>query len=753
MDQSAQYRLGYPAYRVFIFGVEVTTDVFSVSMDMHDGAAPNQCQISLNNELDKYVVTTNDLLYINNMEGSELRVPWLSDSSNPGSTNSSFISDKIKDPGVFSPVKKLLLTRKGAIKQSVELDTLTDASGVPIEASPIYSNYFGKDVSQYPMADGLPIFHPMDPVRVFFRDPFDPNKWYHMFAGFVSDMVETTNENNAKILTVTCEDVTKLFRYTRVFANPGITDASKVIFDGDLATQSFWSQKFHDYTLPEVLFTLIFGSDFSRESTAVDSHGATSTSPLRTRLRAIGHFCADLSFVATLGPPPAQGSQADEGEKADNATVGMLSVGSSDQQLQVPVLHLQDRLDMWQLLVDHEVQPSDMYTMATESDRFGHKSYFPLRKALVLGGTDANGKEYVDIKKVISYIGRNPDLYPVDGGGLKILMPRSMGTRNNNLLVKELISSYPLTSDSISVGQILSDTMSRIEFSMYCTPRGDIVMEMPLYDFDPDMFGKDKISKDAIASALQSVGGAKDKSGPGVLLQGMEMFGSTDKDPFMHNYVIKRGDTFSWDNAHVDEKVYTVAVAKHSIIWDQVFSDIVGDLQVVKRDALIPLYGYRTLPLTARGYIKTREAATLYANICLNRMNAEAHSYHITFVPNIRMWINRPVYIQGRNAIATTKSVRHSLTWGSSGEFLTSCDLYAGRTWKGEMSATEPNRPIYTSINGYGTSMLNYAILFGMAPKPDSIDSGLTPLTINVDAFTDKLNDIIKKGNASNGGK
>lgn len=741
MDTDAKYRLGYPAYRVFIFGVEVSDYVQSINTSSHDGASPNQCQISLLNEFDKFVITTNDMLYINNNVGSQLKLPWLQNSTSPGYTNSSFSSDKVKDPGVFSRIKKLLLTRKGAITQQVDASQLDDATGQPVESTTIFANYFGPEIKKYPLADGCPIFHAMDPVRVFFRDPYNPSKWYHMFSGFVSDIVDTTGTNNDKYLNIVAEDPTKLFRHTRVFINPGVTDASQVIFDGDLALQSFWTQKFHDYTLSEVMFTLLFGSDFSRGQIDQPADGPQNTSPMRTRLRAIGHFAGDLSFVATLGSPPPQSSQADQGEQSDPATVGQMSIAAGPgTQHDVPIFHLQDRLDVWQLFLDHIVQPSDMHTMATENDRFIGNTQ--TRKAQV-SSIDSSGNSFVDITKVIGFIGRNPDLYPVDGGRLMILIPHSMGTRNNNVLMKDLITSYPLQSDSVTVGQIISDVMTRLEFSMYCSPRGDIVVEMPLYDFDPDMFGSVQISKDEVSSLISDLGPAAAND---ILIDGINIFGSVDRDPFMSNYVVLRSDTTAWSNAHIDEKVFTVAVAKEAILknWDNgPFSDIYGGLSVVKRDALIPLYGYRQLPLTPRGYIATPDGASLYANICLNRMNAEAHSYNVTFNPNFNMWVNRPIYIQGRNTIATTKSITHNITWGQAGDLTTSCDMYASRTWKGDFSKTDPTRPIFTSINGYGTSLLNYAVLFGYAPLPTSVDSPINSVNKSSDATPDALAGII----------
>ena len=55
---------GFPAYRVFIFGQEVTCDVTSVTANWHDGLEPGTCAITLANKNYRYTITHNDMVQI-----------------------------------------------------------------------------------------------------------------------------------------------------------------------------------------------------------------------------------------------------------------------------------------------------------------------------------------------------------------------------------------------------------------------------------------------------------------------------------------------------------------------------------------------------------------------------------------------------------------------------------------------------------------------------------------------------------------
>ncbi len=696
-----QVRYAYPRYKVFIFGVEVTDDTVGITVNNHDGGAPNTCQITLLNEFDKYIITTDDMAALAQVPGGIPNIPWMKGlkSSGQGPINT---PDSSAAPTITSPRKAAILRAKNSVIQNVSISDREGPTGTSISDTNL-TNYYGTSIKRYPLADGAPIFNSMDPVRIAMRDPFDPSRWYWHFSGFVSDMVDNTNENNQKTLTIVVEDPTKLFRYTRVFLNPGIIDANAAISQEDLRAQSFYSNFLRGLTLPEMFFTLFFGPDKAGTEKILQKNvSASGTSNLSTKLRGIGHFALDSSSYFLFGPDASTVQSGDE-----NAESGLMDVK--------PPVDLGTDLQIWQSLIDHEVQPSDLYTMATESDR-SDSSIIQFRGSLL---DSVGGK--LDIEDVIDLIGTNPQDYLIDGGRLMMLIPNSLGADNRKIVIEDIIQSYAMNSEWHAAGQLMQEVVDRIQFVMYATPKGDIVIEPPLYDFNPGDFGLTQISADNLIDILP-------RSQPGTsnaateLIAGERMFRGNPRGPYGTNYIVQKRDTFHWESAFVDEKVYTIGICPHSIVqnWESVGNtSIVGDLAVVKLLDLIPLYGVRPVPIEPRGFLASKEAATLFANITLNKLNADSHTCNISHVPNITLWLNRPLYIEGRNFIGTTKQLTHAITWGASGDMSTTSDLYAIRTWGGQVAANDPTEPVWTTIGGQGSKPLDYSILWKKAVVPD----------------------------------
>lgn len=739
----ARIRYAFPKFKVFIFGQEITKDVTSVSTSQHDGDAPNICQITILNEKDKYVMTTEDMAFLSKVDVSTLNIPWLkpsqAGSSNPGTVEESGLplkpgdskfSDRLNS-GNFAPEKRAILLRKNseAFKENLSPSERNTPAGLPA-TSTTFANYFNHPVKRYPLVDGSAVFGAMDPVRVFMRDPYDPTRWYHHFCGFVSDVVDNTDENNVKTLTIQVEDPTKLFRYSRIFINPGIVDAKPLIQDEDLKVRSFQANFLKGLSLTEIFFSLMFGPDKtgtqSLQDTTTPDHGTTKMAGVNgeavvtTKMRGIGHFSFDGSGVFTFGPPQ-------DAEFTTTTTVGHASETTEHRQPDAAAwakrpatkpklvdtktpINIANDLPVWQATIDHEVQPSDLWTMLEDSLRStqGDSIVGQVNSTLA-----SNGSGSLDVEAVVDYIGQHPEYYLVDGGRLLMLIPNSLGADNTNVIVNDITQSSFINSEWQSAGKIMWETVNRIQFSIYCTPKGDIVVEPPLFDFDPHDFGMSPIRPSTTST------GSTPKSALDVVAEGNAKFKSNVRGPFGPNYVLTRSDVTSWESAQVDSQVHTIGVGSRHIFqnWESLPNmSIIGGQTVVKIADLIPIYGLRELPCPMKGYVATAEGANYFIQTMLNRTNADAHTLHVQHMPRLQLGINRPIYLQGRNCIATTKNVSHSLTWRS--EMSTSCDLYSTRTWDGTMSATDPTMPVYAPLGGYASRPLNYALLMNKASKP-----------------------------------
>lgn len=774
---ASQVRYAFPAYRVFIFGVEVTSDVTGINVTLHDGSSPNSCQIILLNDEDKYIVTTDDIVAMNpKLKG--INIPWLN-AKNGGALESDKYSNRLQDLSgedfaktvdktIVNLRKREILQKKATARQAFSTNDREDVDGKPIHTN--FTNYYNQNVVNYPVAASLPIFHPMDPVRVFMRDPYDATRWYHHFCGFISDMGDNVDQNNTKTLSIVVEDPTKLFRYTRMVINPGILDAKKVVQDEDLSVQSIGIDPFKGFDLPEIFFTTLFGPDkVGAEKFLQQVRSQLKDTAFPIKIRGVGHFSYDLSGIYTFGPDGLFQATATEDANLNAPEETHLHDNKIDHKL--------SDLSQWQALIDNEVQPSDMWTMATDEDRANRGHLIKARvDPSVAANVDLDGK--LRMEAVITYIGEHPEEYLVDGGKLMMLLPNSLGPTNKNVIWKDIVNASLMETEFTTVGELLYAVIDRIQFVMWCNQKGDMIVEFPMYDFTPSDFGltttnfslKDALpGQNIVPTVLPStvpVGldmsslTAYNESTMAVLEQsdaaglldrirtlrasaaagfksteaGFSDFNDRPRGPFGTGYVITDHDMSNMELGLSDDRVYTIATIPQTLIQFYTTlggTNLIGPPAVVRRPDLIPLYGARQFTLPLNGYIISPDAAIMYANIRLNQANADAHTASIQILPNLKLTINRPVYITRKNIFATPKKVGHSITWGQSGDMGTSLDVYAVRTWNGTM--TKDSEPVFTSIAD--SKPMDWSLLMGSKPeptqKPDAQENSLSGTTVS----------------------
>lgn len=120
-----------------------------------------------------------------------------------------------------------------------------------------------------------------------------------------------------------------------------------------------------------------------------------------------------------------------------------------------------------------------------------------------------------------------------------------------------------------------------------------------------------------------------------------------------------------------------------------------------------------------KGRLRTAEAARLYANLTLNRVNADAHTVGLPIVPRFSCGLNRPYLWKLRNHMGTSADVSHSLAWN--GGWRTSIGLRYLRGWTGML--TVDNKMIYVPLSGQTSRPLNYRVLFGAQPDSTTPDA------------------------------
>lgn len=704
MSETASKSL-FPGYRVFIYGQEVTQDVIAVTFQDTDGRTPNTCAITLVSPFDRYVVTPFDMGQYGivgniNIEAVNQNIPIV----DPMGTQMD-ISDRSALPvyGALVPMDDTIKSRVILAKKNVPA-TILRPSATATDPNPK-----ARSALPYPFHSGKPIFHPNDPVRVFTRDPSDPNIWYFQFSGLVSDFSDETDANNTNILTITAESPNKWLRYGRFTANPGIVDVKRQVvrdvMTQDIAVRTVFANLFSHLTLPEIFFAMLFGiSAFANPSGVADALADAKKQLDSGKKQATLDFTSELAKRVETHQEKAYSVEDSDGHllTRHNWGIGHLNLERSRVFIYgdaggpdvgndgiPPSLQsvLISNLETYQSAIDHTVQPTDLKDMRSD----GVLVYPDLFRS-----TAAN----TDIPSVITYIGQHPEIYAVDGGRLMMLIPRSLGQARRTIVTNELVSSFNLNTEWSTRGDVLYDVVQRIQFVFYVSPKGDFCVEFPLFDASPEQFGK-----------------------------------------FAKNYLVGVPDTTNVSSQFSDTLVMTQAVCSPVIIQNMektapdTLAAQVGLQQVVTLWHLIPLYGVRNAPITPRGYIATTQAAQLYAMICLNRLNADSYTQKVTMNPRMTAWLNRPFYIQRRNHIGTTRTISHNITWGEGGTATTDLGLASMRGWDG--STDKNGRMIFTPIGG--KFPLAYDILFQRRDINTPNQSSKPPIPADGDLKGDNL--------------
>lgn len=745
MTVEGQARSAYPAWRIFVFGLEVTDDVTSCRPNWGDDRAPSTAEFTLANKNDRYVITSTDIGTLYNLDLPLIELPNIrpmidfeaalhgrvldamdlaesplqpssaQDVQDIRTESASLITEarggyeaatqdtidsvyrqqleRIKT--IQDPAKRRVLEAKIKHRDRVSQPDFTQL-GTARVAGPAQLAALRGEAYRYMFTDGDSIFHSNDHVRIFWRDPFVPKVWYHEFAGFVSDVTENKDVDGQSLITIRVEDVLRPFRYSRIVTNPGVFDIEVLQQIEDAVIQTFYNDTgFTDLTLPEVVYTICFGSDVAgiqlrstdalpgirAEQRRVSVNGVTDS---RGRTEGVGAFNFDRSITFVFGPeakvPPIR--------------------PTSDviQQREIRLLGPK-ALAIYQAVVDHQVQPSDLENMVLAGQK-------PISRAGMVKTRDGAPK----IEEVITAIGEHPELYPVDAGRLILLVPGSLGPNTNReILLKDLIQSIATQTTFRDRLSLMYDITSRIQFSFFATGRGDVLCEMPLFDFEPDDFGDEPVTRADIVKVIAS----SPRTGlPAVGVDGLHLDVGEVRGPYAPHFRIARKDTINLSRTFSDEKIRT----QFATTWYPIQGltsagtarEAIGKTEVETLRALVPQFGMRLEFAEPTGYISSPEAAQVYCNLKLNQWNADARSSQVDMIPNLRLMPNRPVLFTVRNYIATIRSVDHNLVWNQDMSMSVGTNLQRG--WNGLL--TSDGRPIYTPIGGFASQSLNYAALF-----------------------------------------
>lgn len=600
---------------------------------------------------------------------------------------------------VRDPVKRDVLLRKYRVRQSIDriiederidYDTRSLAGLAPITG----------EVMRYPFQTGDSIFHSNDMVRIFFRDPRPGqlDNWYHMFAGFVSDTVDSVDQDDQRILRLRFEDASRTLRYARLTTNPGVFDIDDVRVATDAASRTFYNDGFTNLTLPQLLTLVIFGA----EAANVTQQQGGDT-PIE-RVQSFGYVRYGVN-----ADEPSESTVPTDGVGAyDFLRSALVVVGERTEEEGIEGLRQVNiepsQFGAYQALVDHRVRITDLDNMALRDVDTLNK--VEALKQYVFRNPDDGSYAASD---VVDIIGRHPELFPTDAGRLIMLMPGSLGpNENRDLLLRDIAGVDTLTTFRTRLS-LIYDVMERIDFQFYASPKGDLLCEMPLYDFEPSNWDSDTSFE---AVALRS------NNPPFYETEG-ERFG-----PYGPGYRIAKRDTISWERSFTDENIITQMVGVRTLIKSYTSigdGRLIGEVLPVNLYGLMPQFGIRSETVEPTGLLSSPEAARLYAAARMNQINADARRADVQVLPAVQLaFPNRPIEFAERDFIGTIDEVTHNIVWGLQGDMSTSMRTSFLRAWGGQLRDGEL---VYEPIGGFASQGLNYAQRFGSS-EPDSNTGG-----------------------------
>ncbi len=762
----------HPSYRLFLFGVDLTDDVDQYSVTWADSRSPSTLNVVLANPNNKYTITLSDMEAIYDaVDLSEITPPSVAVQSAAGRASAALRRMSVLQPSQTTLADGTLLgTPVDADAERAALNAVGDDASALIEMQSYAQSVFGRvsarvsediadetkraviisklaaliDLKQvrtptvgasgsieqmrsitglaqmlgvaqaYPFTVGSSIFHPSDPVRLFERDGTS-GQWFYGFSGFGSQFTRRRDASGDSRLTIVCEDVLRIFRYGRISFQPGISDqnAAKQI---DAQMRTFLQDGLTGLTLPEYIYALVYGpsslgaSRTTNQPITAPQYNATqapllsrrgvhapyaTTEPLATD--AIGAFNKRASVVGYLG--------------SGSTTIPLSEFTYAGLTNSAEVTGVASPSD-WQDRVDHVVRLSDLnyFVVDEKKDVVTDYEQACLRNVV---GPDGNTYQTIDYEAVVNTIGRYPQWFPVDRGGLYQLYPGSLGPNlSREVLVKTLTQGPAFSTEWKTRLAVMYDVVERVDHSFYATPKGDLVVEMPLYDEDPQAFS-------------------------GVLDNTADV--STTKTLYGSRYTFNLEDITSIDDSLAEDKITSLVLAYPYVISQNpelgtAETVVASQPQIAFSDSLIAQYGVRMQKLPGKHFIDTGEGANLYAHIMLNRMNAEAWTMNVGVVPRLGIGPNRPIYFEDPCAVGATRNVTRTVSFGRSGNYTMSINTNRTRRWHGLRG--DDGAPIFSAVGGLATYPLNYAVLLNgrsaqaqiSAPTPATPEAEVVPL-------------------------
>jgi murein DD-endopeptidase MepM/ murein hydrolase activator NlpD len=268
-----------------------------------------------------------------------------------------------------------------------------------------------------------------------------------------------------------------------------------------------------------------------------------------------------------------------------------------------------------------------------------------------------------------------------------MLLPSSLAPGINRDILNIDFSAGTATQTQFTTRlQLLYNIVERLRMSMYDTPRGDIVVEAPLYWVDRD---------------------------------------DIDDDSLKERFSFELKDTIEHSAHFTDERVKTRIISSYNTIQglaNGVVADSAGlPPSTVTLNSLVPAFGVRVEYASPYGAIASPLAARYHAFLHLTRVNAEAWRETVQTIYRPGLSPNRSCWFECADFHACIRAVNFSIRWGKSGSVSQTLTLDTRRGWSGMIAKVKQGkqtklRKVYESYGGRASDPIDYSLLFREIP-------------------------------------
>lgn len=466
----------YHDIKIFIFGTDVTPWITSqVALTKADRDGISSLSFNLSNQYRALEITGENI-------GMEDPNTFLNNLGDPKTTNTNgqVVSGsrfRLTDPysiygkyselakaKIYSLKKQVSGTRRNIKFEVQALGPVVGQSGAKLKnITNEDMNTATSDVTdRYPMNIGSLIFHKYDPVRLFVKNPLSvgDDEWTCEFTGYLDTKPFSQNYTNGEsIINITCQDIRVLMSHMRVQVNPSAQVGSE--------NMAFFGKTGQNYAKvnPIPLDTGLF-NDFI-------------ISNLKTHILGGLTWLRSMEFLL-FGAPTAGGGRRGGVGKLKKGLVYRYNPKDSKRS---------ETLEKWNNLIIFGTTPivvnEDAAPLVPEGSIEANPNTFEMMPSSAASGNMAPGTFLTRAQMYALGSSTVPD-QPGSPESAKVhfLLPAE-GTPQNNTIEYDAFANIDSRVEFQTRLDLLNQLCKNVDYQMYVSGMGDIIVEFPMYDFQP----------------------------------------------------------------------------------------------------------------------------------------------------------------------------------------------------------------------------------------------------------------------------